>query len=77
MLQIRSNAYTKTKYNTSSFCLLAGIILAVLGIILTVFFILLEGKSYMLLLGLVPFGLGISFLTYYKVIENKLHNRGE
>lgn len=66
MLQIKSNSYIKTKYNILGFCLLAGIILTVLGIILTVFFILIKEFNYSLLLGLIPFSLGISFSIYYK-----------
>lgn len=77
IMEIKSGSRVKTKYNTLGFCLLAGVIMSVLGIILTVFFILMEGLNYTLLLGLIPFGLGVSFLLYYKLITPEVKSGEE
>ncbi len=66
---IKSNNYTRNKIELSSFCLLVGILLFVIGLILTTLFAIIDGIGFVLLGGLIPLGCGISFLLYFVISE--------
>ncbi len=63
--QIKSNTYAPTKFNLLSFCLLSGILLFVIGLILSILFSIIDGIGFVLLGGLVPLGCGISLLIFF------------
>jgi hypothetical protein len=48
-----------------SFSLLAGLITAGVGFVLSVFFVVKDGATYTLLGGLIPLAVGFSLLAYY------------
>lgn len=63
--QIQSGIYKKPVFNLLLFSLLAGFLLAGTGLTLFLLFIFLEGVSYALLGGLIPFALGGSLIAFY------------
>ena len=63
--QIQTKIYTPIKFNLSGFCLISGILLLMIGGVLTVLFSIIDGLSYVLLGGLVPLSCGIGLLLYY------------
>ena len=63
--QIQTKTYTPIKFNLSGFCLISGILLLMIGGVLTVLFSIIDGVSYVLLGGLVPLSCGIGLLLYY------------
>ncbi len=75
--QIETNTYRPFTLNLTIFCILLGIILTVTGLLLSVLFYLIEGISYTLLGGLIPFGLGISLIIFYRITQKNesFHNR--
>ncbi len=72
--QIQTKTYTPIQFNIKTFCLILGILLSIVGLVLSILFLHLEGVSYVLLGGLVPTGCGIGLLIYY-IISYKLENR--
>lgn len=62
--QIKTNTYTPVKFNILNFCLIAGLLLFMVGLILSLLFLFIEGVSYVLLGGLVPLGCGFGLLLY-------------
>lgn len=66
-LKIRTGVYQKNKFDLKTFSLLAGILLVGIGFILTLLFAIIDGFSYALLGGLLPFVIGICLLVFYKV----------
>jgi hypothetical protein len=62
---IERGLYQPKKVDLDLFCLLAGLLLASVGLVLTVLFLVLEGASYALLGGLLPFAAGLSFLAFF------------
>ncbi len=69
--QIKGNTYAPHKFNLLSFCLLSGILLSVIGLILSLLFSIVEGLSLILLGGLIPLGCGISLLVFF-IISNRI-----
>lgn len=69
-LKIRTGVYKKTEFDLKTFSLLVGILLIGLGIILTLLFALIDGLSYALLGGLIPFIVGVCLIIFYKVNPN-------
>jgi hypothetical protein len=67
VLLIKSNLYEKTRFDFLSFSLITGLLLAIVGITLTVFLIFTLGKSYGLLGGLIPLATGTALLVYYVI----------
>ncbi len=57
----------ENSFNLITFCLLAGLILLILGISLVVFFLIKEGFSYGVLSGLIPMAIGMSMLLFVKI----------
>jgi hypothetical protein len=66
-LQIQSGTYHQQRFDLKTFSLLTGLLLTGTGIILSLFFILIDGLTYTLLGGLIPFILGICLLVFYKI----------
>ncbi|MDR1786609.1 MAG: hypothetical protein LBR23_09160 [Spirochaetaceae bacterium] len=64
-LQIRTGV-TPRRLNLRVFSFLIGVLLVCVGAVLTVVFLLLAGRSYTLLGGLIPLSLGIGCLIFYK-----------
>ena len=66
-LLIKAGHYDPPKFDFLSFSLLTGLLLAAVGVTLTVFLIVAMGVSYGLLGGLIPLACGIGLLTYYGI----------
>jgi uncharacterized membrane protein (GlpM family) len=49
------------------FSLLCGLLLGILGIVLTVFLVVAVGPGYALLGGLIPLAVGIALLAFYTI----------
>lgn len=70
-LQIQKGTYTPRNLNLRIFALLTGILLVCVGAILSILFLLIEGLSYVLLGGLIPFSIGIGLLVFFRLSEKK------
>ena len=68
-LQIQKGSYAPRTFNLKIFSLLAGLLLVCVGAILSILFLLVEGISYTLLGGLIPFAVGVGLLLFYKISE--------
>jgi len=66
-LLIKAGQYNPRAFDFLSFSLLAGLLLASVGITLTVFLILVLGVSLGLLGGLIPLSIGFGLLAYYLI----------
>ena len=66
-LQIKTGTYQKEQFNFKVYSLLIGLLLLFVGLVLTVFFALVNGATHALLGGLIPFALGVSLLVFYKL----------
>jgi hypothetical protein len=62
---IERGLYVARKIDLDTFSLLAGLLLVSVGAVLSVLFIVVEGASYALLGGLIPFAAGASFLVFF------------
>jgi hypothetical protein len=62
---IERGLYEPKRIDIDLFCLLAGLLLASIGLVLSILFLVLEGASYALLGGLIPFAAGVSFLAFF------------
>jgi hypothetical protein len=62
---IERGLYQPRRIDIDLFCLLAGLLLAGFGLVVTALFLVLEGASYALLGGLIPFAAGLSFLVFF------------
>ena len=76
-LQIQTGTYQHQRFDLKTFSLLTGLLLTGTGIILSLFFVLMEGVTYTLLGGLIPFVLGISLLAFYKINPDFKSKAGE
>ncbi len=65
MLMIDRGLYSPVPLDLDTFCLLAGILLAALGVTLGAVFLAISGFSYSLLGGLIPLAIGAGFLAFY------------
>ncbi len=72
--QIQTKTYIPIKFNLLSFCLIAGILLTMIGLVLTVLFGIIDGVGYILLGGLVPLSCGIGLLLYYILFSKTAKN---
>ena len=66
-LLIQAGQYNPPQFDFLSFSLLAGLLLAVVGVTLTVFLIIALGFSFALLGGLIPLACGAGLLAYYGI----------
>jgi len=67
---IEKGGYTRPVFDLYLFCVLAGFLLTGTGLVLSLLFLLIEGISYSLLGGLIPFALGISLIAFYFVTRS-------
>lgn len=70
MLQIRNGVYNPKQFDVVLFSLLCGLLLTCVGAVLTVFFFIIGGASYMLLGGLIPFAVGVGLLLFNRLHKN-------
>lgn len=64
-LQIKTGMFVPVKTDYRAVSLLTGLLLTVVGAIMSLVFGLLAGASYLLLGGLIPFATGASILLFY------------
>lgn len=58
-------------FDLETFSLLAGLLTFVVGAILTFFFLLMEGLSYVMLGGLIPLATGAGLLLFYRIRKRR------
>ena len=68
---IERGLYEARKLDLDTFCLLAGLLLLSVRAVLSVLFIVIEGASFALLGGLIPFAAGISLLLFFMLRRNR------
>jgi hypothetical protein len=66
-LLIQAGQYNPPEFDFLSFSLLAGILLAAVGLTLSVFLIIMLGANFGLLGGLIPLSCGTGLLAYYGI----------
>jgi len=64
---IDKGLYTRIPFDMDTFSLLSGLVLFILGIVLMIFFLIIDGFSYGVLSGLIPVSIGLSLLIFYIV----------
>ncbi|MDX1958724.1 MAG: hypothetical protein SFU98_09135 [Leptospiraceae bacterium] len=64
---IRSGNYRPFHFDLKAYSFFLGLLLTFTGLALSIVFIIVMGKSMAILGGLVPFAVGLSLLTYYKL----------
>ena len=60
-----------SNFDLDTFALLAGLLTAIVGAVLTILFILLDGLSYILLGGMIPLAVGAGLLLFYGIRKNQ------
>ncbi len=63
--QIERGSYRRPVFDLYVFSVLAGFLLTGTGLVLSLLFLVIEGVSYTLLGGLLPFAIGISLLGFF------------
>lgn len=63
---IRSGLYKPSEFNLRAYSFFLGLLLTFTGLVLSIVFIIVLGKSTAVLGGLVPLAVGLSLLTFYK-----------
>jgi hypothetical protein len=63
---IRSGQYRPAQFDLRAYAFFLGLLLTFTGLVLSIVFIIVLGKSTAILGGLVPFAVGLSLLTFYK-----------
>lgn len=76
-LRIQNGIKEDYNFNYKAYVLLIGLLLLAVGFSLTVFFIILNGKSNSILGGLIPFTVGIALLIFYKLNDWKEEDKSE
>jgi hypothetical protein len=66
-LLIKAGQYNRPEFDLLSFSLLAGLLLAAVGLALTVFLAIVLGKNFGLLGGIIPLAIGAGLLVYYGI----------
>ncbi len=64
---IRSGLYKPTQFDLRAFSFFIGLLLTFIGLVLSIVFILVLGKTMTMLGGLLPLAIGLGLLTYYKL----------
>ena len=70
-LQVKPGNYKPSNFDLKIFSLLLGILLTGVGLVLTIFFALMNGLSYQVLGGLIPLSLGVCLLIFYRFCPAK------
>lgn len=71
LMQVKTGNYKPSNFDLKIFSLMLGILLTGVGSVLTLFFALMNGLSYQMLGGLIPFVLGICLLIFYRFCPGK------
>ena len=58
-------------FDLETFALLAGLLSFIIGTVLTLFFLVLEGRSYTMLGGLIPLATGSGLLLFYRIRKRR------
>jgi hypothetical protein len=66
-LLIKAGQYRRPEFDLLSFSLLAGLLLSIVGLALTVFLAIVGGANYGLLGGIIPLAVGTGLLLYYGI----------
>ena len=66
-LQIKTGSFVPKSFNSAAFSLLTGLLLTGVGFTLSLVFAIIDGFSYSILGGLIPFVMGIGLLVFYKI----------
>jgi len=66
-LLIKAGHYNRPEFDLFSFSLLAGLLLACVGLSLTVFLAVITGPTYGLLGGIIPLSTGVGLLGYHVI----------
>lgn len=66
---IRNNLYKPEKFDLRIYSFFLGLLLTFTGLSITIVFVMVLGKSLALLGGLLPLGIGLGLLTYYKLMH--------
>ena len=64
---IKAGHYARPEFDLLSFSLLAGLLLSVVGVALTVFLAIVIGANLGLLGGIIPLSIGAGLLTFYGI----------
>jgi hypothetical protein len=64
---IKANLYKPRGFDFRAYSFFVGLLLTFTGLTLSIVFILVLGNSLAMLGGLIPFAIGLSLLTYYKL----------
>jgi hypothetical protein len=70
-LLIERGQYERKSIDLGTFSLLAGLVLTVVGIVMSVIFLVLDGFSYSLLGGAIPLAIGASLLAFYSMRRDR------
>ncbi len=62
---IERGLYQPRRIDLDTFCLLAGLVLAGVGLVLSALFMVADGACYALLGGLIPLAIGLSLLAFF------------
>jgi len=73
-LLIKAGQYKKPEFDLFSFSLLSGLLLACVGISLTVLLAIVEGATYGLLGGIIPLAMGGGLLGYHFIKRRDKRN---
>ena len=71
---IEKGIYTRTPFDMDTFSLLSGLVLFIMGLVLTIFFLVKDGFSYGVLSGLIPVSIGVSLLIFF-IVRYKIKPR--
>ena len=72
-LLIKAGQYQRPDFDLLSFSLLAGLLLATVGLALTIFLAIALGFSFGLLGGVIPLAVGTGLLVYYGIRRRDRH----
>jgi hypothetical protein len=64
---IKNGLYKPLPFDFRAYSFFIGLLLTFTGLVLSIVFILILGRSLAMLGGLIPFSVGISLLVYYKL----------
>ncbi|MDR2467382.1 MAG: hypothetical protein LBD22_00275 [Spirochaetaceae bacterium] len=66
-LLIQTKQYEPHRFDLESFCLFCGLLLGGIGLCLTIFLQLVNGRGIGLLGGVIPLAIGVSLLLYFVI----------
>lgn len=75
ILLIKAGQFNPPEFDFLSFSLLAGLLLAAIGVTLTVFLVIALGFSFGLLGGLIPLACGAGLLAYYGIRRRSISDK--